>query len=57
MALTNGTCTWTLYRTGDYVGAHTDPGGKKFWLAGERATLIGPLGCAWETWIRKVTPP
>jgi hypothetical protein len=56
-AITNGTCSQTLTnRTGDYVGAQTDPAGTTFWVAGERATSIGGA-CVWQTWIQQLTPP
>lgn len=55
-AITDGTCSQTLTaRTGDYVGAHTDPAGTAFWVAGERAIPIGGA-CVWQTWIQQVTP-
>jgi hypothetical protein len=56
-AITNGTCSQTLTnRTGDYVGAQTDPAGTRFWVAGERAIPIGGV-CVWQTWIQQLTPP
>lgn len=56
-SLIDGDCSQILAdRTGDYVGAQTDPSDNtSFWIAGERATTIGG-GCAWETGIMKVTP-
>jgi hypothetical protein len=60
VAIRNGTCTQTAYtRTGDYVGAQTDPGGTTFWVAGEMAIALtaGGTGCNWGTWIQQLTPP
>lgn len=43
-------------RTGDYVGAQTDPSDMtSFWLAGERATAIGGH-CRWQTRVLQVAP-
>lgn len=57
VAITDGTCSQTLTnRTGDYVGAQTDPAGTTVWVAGERATIIGGA-CVWQTWIQQLTPP
>ncbi len=56
-AITDGTCSQTLTdRTGDYVGAQTDPLGATFWVAGERATSIGGA-CVWQTWIQQLLAP
>jgi hypothetical protein len=54
---TTGTCAQTLSnRTGDYVGAHTDPSNfTDFCLAGERATTIAGI-CQWQTQIICVRP-
>jgi len=55
--ITDGTCSQTLTnRTGDYVGAQTDPAGVTFWVAGERATMIGGA-CVWQTWIQQLLAP
>jgi hypothetical protein len=58
-SLATGTCAETLTnpdRTGDYVGAQTDPSDfHSFWLAGERATSVGG-SCQWQTRIIKVVP-
>jgi hypothetical protein len=58
-SLTTGTCAETLTnpdRTGDYVGAQTDPSDfHSFWLAGERATSVGGT-CQWQTQIIKLVP-
>jgi hypothetical protein len=54
---TVGTCAQTLSgRTGDYIGAQTDPSDfTSFWVAGERATtLVG--ACQWQTQIQKIVP-
>ncbi len=55
--ITDGTCAQTLSnRTGDYIGAQTDPSDSNtFWLAGERATTING-SCQWQTQIIAVTP-
>lgn len=55
--VTVGTCAQTLSsRTGDYMGAQTDPSDfQSFWLAGERATSIAG-SCQWQTSVIKVTP-
>ena len=55
--LTQGTCPRSLSnRTGDYIGAQTDPSDfRSFWFAGERATNIGGA-CQWETRIIGVNP-
>lgn len=57
MPITTGTCSQTVSdRTGDYIGAQTDPADLfSFWFAGERATTIGGT-CVWETQILKMTP-
>lgn len=53
---TTGTCAQSSNRTGDYIGAQTDPSGvRSFWLAGERATTIAG-SCQWQTQIIKVVP-
>jgi hypothetical protein len=60
VAIRNGTCAQTAYnRTGDYVGAQTDPGGTTFWVAGEMSIALaaGGTGCNWGTWIQQLTPP
>ncbi|HEV8714582.1 MAG TPA: hypothetical protein VGX03_17355 [Candidatus Binatia bacterium] len=56
-ALTTGTCPQERSnRTGDYIGAQTDPANfTSFWLAGERATTIAGE-CQWQTQIIKVDP-
>lgn len=45
-------------RTGDYTGAHIDPGDvRSFWVAGERATAVPNLnGCNWATRIGRISP-
>jgi hypothetical protein len=55
--INSGTCAQTLSdRTGDYIGAQTDPSDfTSFWLAGERATTISD-SCQWETQIIKLVP-
>jgi hypothetical protein len=55
--ITDGTCAQTISnRTGDYIGAQTDPSDSNtFWLAGERATTING-SCQWQTQIIAVTP-
>ena len=57
LPITSGTCSQTLSnRTGDYIGAQTDPTDfHRFFLAGERATVIGGA-CQWETRIIGVNP-
>jgi hypothetical protein len=54
---TTGTCAQTISnRTGDYIGAHTDPSNfRNFCFAGERAAGIGGI-CQWQTQITCVTP-
>jgi hypothetical protein len=54
---TDGTITH-LSRTGDYIGAQTDPSDfQSFWLAGERARMTpADEACVWRTRIAKVTP-
>jgi hypothetical protein len=56
-ALTTGTCPQTISnRSGDYVGAQTDPLNlRHFWFAGERATLIRGV-CQWQTAIQQIEP-
>lgn len=56
-ANTVGTCPQTISnRTGDYIGAQTDPSDNlSFWVAGERATTIGGV-CQWQTQVQKVVP-
>lgn len=55
-SIADGACAQTLTaRTGDYVGAHTDPAGTAFWVAGERAIPIGGA-CVWQTWIQQLGP-
>lgn len=54
LPITTGTCAQTTRRTGDYMGAQTDPSDiRSFWLTGERATLIGGA-CQWEMQVIKV---
>jgi hypothetical protein len=55
--LTTGSCAQTLTgRSGDYNGAQTDPSDDRtFWIAGERATLIGGE-CQWQTRIGRIDP-
>jgi hypothetical protein len=50
-----GNCSYLLGRSGDYSGAQLDPSGVGFWLAGERALVIGG-SCQWETRIVRVNP-
>jgi hypothetical protein len=61
--LANGTCTDTFdfdpnfgsVRTGDYVGAQTDPTNSSvFWIAGERATALSGT-CQWQTFIGEIS--
>jgi hypothetical protein len=58
--ITSGTCAQPFNRTGDYVGAQTDPldffPTGSFWLAGERATLVTGT-CKWQTQIIKLRLP
>ena len=56
--ITSGTCGQPFDRTGDYIGAQTDPSDfNSFWLAGERATTFsGSSGCKWQTRIIKLVP-
>jgi hypothetical protein len=57
--LTLGTCAQTRSdRTGDYLGAQTDPSEdfRSFWVAGARATTINGI-CQWQTWIGKIALP
>jgi hypothetical protein len=56
-ALTTGTCPQTMSnRSGDYVGAQTDPVDfRHFWIAGERATVLGGV-CQWQTAIQQINP-
>lgn len=62
--LTTGNCPQTqgaagfppFTRTGDYVGAQTNPNDQtSFWLAAERATDLGG-SCLWDTRVIQVTP-
>jgi hypothetical protein len=56
--ITTGNCAQQddYGRTGDYIGAQTDPFDfRGFWAAGERATMKGS-DCVWETQIIKVVP-
>jgi hypothetical protein len=56
-AITNGTCGQPFDRTGDYIGNQLDPSDlRSFWLAGERATIIGG-SCRWQTQIIKLQLP
>jgi hypothetical protein len=55
--ITSGTCAQPFTRTGDYIGAQTDPSDfLSFWLAGERATLVTGT-CKWQTQIIKLQLP
>lgn len=55
--INSGTCAQPFTRTGDYVGAQTDPlDFLSFWLAGERATTITGT-CKWQTQIVKLQLP
>jgi hypothetical protein len=55
--ITNGTCAQTFDRTGDYVGAQTDPSNNlSFWVAAERATVLAG-SCQWQTQILRVNVP
>jgi hypothetical protein len=56
--ITSGTCGQPFNRTGDYIGAQTDPSDvTSFWLAGESATTFsGSNGCKWQTQIIKLVP-
>jgi hypothetical protein len=53
-----GTCAQTTTnRTGDYVGAQTQPGSSQMWVAAERATSVpGLSGCNWSTRIARINP-
>ena len=54
--ITSGTCGQPFNRTGDYIGAQTDPSDvSSFWLAGERATTVSG-SCRWQTQIIKLVP-
>lgn len=57
LPLTTGTCAQTASdRSGDFVGAQTDPSDSRtFWIAGERAAVIGG-SCQWQTQIGHVDP-
>jgi hypothetical protein len=57
-ANTFGTCTrpGSRDKVGDFVGAQTEPGLTRFWLAGERAVPDATGVCAWTTHIVEVTP-
>lgn len=43
-------------QVGDFVGAQTDPGLSRFWLAAERAVPDAQQACAWTTHIVELTP-
>jgi hypothetical protein len=55
MTLTNGGCTKTTARAGDFTGAALSPAGDSFWLAGEHAALLGGI-CQWSTTVAEVVP-
>ena len=57
-ANTFGTCTrpGSRDKVGDFVGAQTEPGLSRFWLAAERAVPDATGVCAWTTHIVEVTP-
>jgi hypothetical protein len=56
-SITSGTCAQPFNRTGDYIGAQTDPTDfRSFWLAGERATTVTGT-CKWQTQIIRVRLP
>ncbi len=57
-ANTFGTCTrpGSRDKVGDFVGAQTEPGLTRFWLAAERAVPDATGVCAWTTHIVEVTP-
>jgi hypothetical protein len=51
-----GSCVKASAKTGDFVGAQTNPNDLvSFWLAGENAAISGG-SCTWKTQIIQVTP-
>lgn len=58
--LVNGRCGLDNFdgqrnRTGDYVGAQTDPVDDiSFWIAGEYTGTVGRLGCDWRTRVARI---
>jgi hypothetical protein len=64
LPLDQGACSQSgiALRSGDYLGAHVDPSGTSFWVAGEKLFDFDPnpdpqrVNCKWATFVKEVRP-